>query len=95
MWCGIRASSLERALAFSVAAVVAGDAWRVVSGDESGAVQVWDGASGAMLSDLDGMEGCAVSLAVRKTDDGWRVACGSVEPSVVRVWTITGALAGR
>ena len=54
---------------------------------------MWDGASGAMLLGLDGMEGVAKSLACHKTDNGWRVACGSGR-SVVHVWTITGALAG-
>ena len=77
----------------SVAGVVAGDAWRVVSGDGSGAVQVWDGASGAMLSALDGHEGIVWSLAVHKMDDGWRVASGSTDKKV-RVWEIHGALAG-
>ena len=78
---------------YSVAGVVAGDAWRVVSGDWSGAVQVWDGASGAMLSALDGHEGCVWSLAVHKMDGGWRVASGSGDKQV-RVWEIHGALAG-
>ena len=80
----------------SVAGVVAGDAWRVVSGDWSGAVQVWDGASGAMLSALDGHEGNVLSLAVHKMDDGWRVASGSGSGggNKVRVWEIHGALAG-
>ena len=78
---------------YSVAGVVAGDAWRVVSGDINGAVQVWDGASGAMLSALDGHEGTVWSLAVHKMDDGWRVASGSTDCQV-RVWEIDGALAG-
>ena len=81
---------------YSVAGVVAGDAWRVVSGGSSGAVQVWDGASGAMLSALDRHECWVFSLAVHKMDDGWRVASGSGEVGnlKVRVWEIHGALAG-
>ena len=86
------------AIVNSVAGVVAGDAWRVVSGGSSGAVQVWDGASGAMLSALDGHEGIVWSLAVHKMDGGWRVASGSPAggsaDNKVRVWEIHGALAG-
>ena len=77
---------------WSVACVVAGDAWRIVSGSEN-AVQVWDGATGAMLSALDGHKGTAYSLAVHKMDGGWRVASGSND-NQVRVWEIHGALAG-
>ena len=77
----------------SVAGVVAGDLWRVMSGDKSGAVQVWDGASGARLLALDGHKGAVLSLAVHKMDDGWRVASGSSD-NKVRVWEIRGALAG-
>ena len=80
---------------FSVAGVVAGDAWRVVSGSWY-TVQVWDGASGAMLSALDGHKGAVCSLAIHKMDDGWRVASGegSGGGNKVRVWEIHGALAG-
>ena len=86
--------TLEHASAvWSVACAVAGDAWRVVSGTALHGVKVWDGASGAMLSALDGHEGCVWSLAVHKMDDGWRVASGSTD-NKVRVWEIHGALAG-
>ena len=77
----------------SVACAVAGDAWRVVSGTTQHCVKVWDGASGAMLSALDGQKGDAWSLAVHKMDGGWRVASGSKD-NQVRVWEIHGAPAG-
>src|SRR5262249_23273043 len=70
------------------------DGQRLVSGQSTGAVQVWDASNGRPLLWLTGHEGSAGAVAF--SPDGRRIVSGSPEDGTIRVWELAQeAVPGR